>query len=223
MSASIVRASMRSKCALVQISHHRFPTRFFSSVEKQQPPQNSTAPPPFFHTDDAGVTYGRLLGIHRHALKTDIINCLEGCNLTLEDVKVEYNRSFLPLAMMLQFPTRYSYDNAIRVLVRKGRLYKLERADRSQWDIVTPYDGKTILIQGIPRNAVFEDISRILTGCEYDASSINLFLRPGEGIGSDPIKMATVRFHSRTEAMNAYITKTATFCQNHRILIEVLQ
>jgi len=47
----------------------------------------------------SGLTYGRLVGVHRHALKTDIINLLEGCNLTLDDVKMEYTRGFNPISM----------------------------------------------------------------------------------------------------------------------------
>ncbi|TKY46388.1 hypothetical protein E2542_SST28427 [Spatholobus suberectus] len=224
--SGIVRAALKSKCtasvcALVQRSHG-LPVRCFST-ETEQPPLNSTVPPSFFDTDHSGVTYGKLLGIRKHVLKTDIINFLEGCNLTLEDVKMDYNRSFFPVLTLLQFPTRDSYDNAIRVIVRKGRLYKLDRADRSQWDQVRPYDGKTILIQGIPRTASYEDVARILSGCEFDSSSINMFLRPGEGVGADPIKLVTVRFHSRTQAMNTYIAKNGTFCLNNRIWIHVIQ
>lgn len=80
---------------------------------------------------------------------------------------------------MLQFPSYGAYDNAIRMNMRKGRMYKLERVcystyicckkksfsylftlgkclifvsfhlhqiDRGQWDIVTPYDGRTVSI-----------------------------------------------------------------------------
>ncbi|RDX99708.1 hypothetical protein CR513_17207, partial [Mucuna pruriens] len=145
--SGVVRAALRSKCtssvcALVQGSHG-LPVRCFSTAA-EQPPLNSTASPSFFDTDHSGVTYGKLLGIRKHVLKTDIVNFLEGCNLTLEDVKMDYNRNFFPVSTLLQFPTRDSYDNAIRVIVRKGRLYKLDRADRSQWDRVTPYDGKTV-------------------------------------------------------------------------------
>ncbi|WVZ13806.1 hypothetical protein V8G54_011372 [Vigna mungo] len=244
----IVRAALRSNCsssvcAFVQRSFG-LPVRCFST-EAEQPPLNSTTPLPFFDVDHSGVTYGRLLGIRKHALKTDIINFLEGCNLTLEDVKFDYNRSLIPVSTLVQFPSRDSYDNAIRVIVKKGRLYKLDRADRSQWDIVKPYDGKTvthfqefleikvprimekdprnILIQGMPRTANFDDVVRALSGCEYDSNSINLFLRRGEEWAAEPIKLATVRFHSRTQAMNAFIAKNGTFCQNSRISVQVLQ
>lgn len=47
----------------------------------------------------SGVAYGRLLGINKHTLKTDIISFLEGCNLTLDDIKVDYNRNFMPMGM----------------------------------------------------------------------------------------------------------------------------
>ncbi|KAL9323670.1 hypothetical protein ACSQ67_008527 [Phaseolus vulgaris] len=180
------RAALRSKCSSSVCA--LVPVRCFST-EAAQPPLNSTTPPPFFDVDHSGVTYGKLFGIRKHVLKTDIINFFEDCNLTLEDVKLDYNRSFFPVSTLLQFPTRKSYDNAIRVVVRKGRLYRLDRADRSQWDIVKPYDGKTVRRLG----------------------------------AAEPIKLATVRFHSRTQAMNAYIAKNGTFCQNNRLSIQVLQ
>jgi hypothetical protein len=47
----------------------------------------------------SGLTYAKLSGVHKHALKTDIISFLEGCNLTLEDVKMDYTRNFYPIAM----------------------------------------------------------------------------------------------------------------------------
>ncbi|KAI8018840.1 EID1-like F-box protein 2 [Camellia lanceoleosa] len=50
------------------------------------------------------------------------------------------NRKY-PLRRMIQFPS--AYDAAIRAINRKARLYKLERADRSQWDFITPYGGKS--------------------------------------------------------------------------------
>ncbi|GAU27883.1 hypothetical protein TSUD_159770 [Trifolium subterraneum] len=131
----------------------------------------------------------------------------------MEDVKMEYTRSFNPLAI--------AYDNAIRVIGRKGRLYKLDRIDRSQWDTVIPYDGRTILIQGLPRNAQYADIEHIVSDYDHDSSSLNVFLRAGEG--NEPVKMATVLFRSRTQAMNVFIAKNGTYCLNNRISIHVLQ
>ncbi|KAE9590233.1 hypothetical protein Lal_00027814 [Lupinus albus] len=228
--SGVVRAALRYKssvCASFQRGYvipiySQNLVGFFSTEAQKPPSQDSTSPsPPSIQSDTSGLIYGKLLGIHRHILKTDVINFLDGCNLTLDDVKMDYNRSFLPLGMMLQFPSRNAYDNAIKVIVTKGRVYKLEKADRSQWDTVTPYDGKTILIKGIPRTAQFEDIERLLSGCEYDPSSINIFMRSGEGY--EPVRMATVRFPSRTQAMNAFITKNGTFCHNNRVSVQVLQ
>ena len=48
---------------------------------------------------ESGLVYGRLSGITKHTLRTDILNLLEGCNLTLQDVKVDYNRSYFPVGM----------------------------------------------------------------------------------------------------------------------------
>ncbi|KAK9290839.1 hypothetical protein L1049_009017 [Liquidambar formosana] len=144
------------------------PRRF--STEPQQP--QDSPPDPFLQTPSTGLVYGKLSGINKHTLKTDIVNLLEGCNLTLNDVKVDYNWNYMPMAMMVQFRSRSAFDNAFKLIARKGRLYKLERADRAKWDILTAYDGKTVLLQGIPRNAIPEDIERFLSGCDFDASSI---------------------------------------------------
>ncbi|CAJ2663495.1 unnamed protein product [Trifolium pratense] len=218
---SVVRATLKKTNSSVCVFQRSngFVARFFST-EAQQPPQHST--PPFLRTDNSGLTYARLTGVHKHALKTDIISFLEGCNLTLEDVKMEYTRGgFNPLAMMLQFPTYSAYDNALRVIGRKGRLYRLDRIDRSHWDTVIPYDGRTILIQGLPRNAQYADIEQIVSDYDHDSSSLNMFLRTGEG--NEPVKMATVLFRSRTQAMNVFIAKNGTYCLNNRISILVLQ
>ncbi|KAL7198896.1 hypothetical protein ACSBR2_021231 [Camellia fascicularis] len=45
---------------------------------------------------------------------------------------------------MIQFPSRYAYDAAIRAINQKACLYKLERVDWSQWDFITPYGGKSV-------------------------------------------------------------------------------
>ncbi|KAK7389428.1 hypothetical protein VNO78_24464 [Psophocarpus tetragonolobus] len=105
--SGVVRAALRSKCttsvcALVQRSHG-LSVRCFST-ETEQPPMNSSAGPPFFGIDHSGKahgpTYGRMFGIRKHVRKTDIDvwhskACTENryrCNLTLEDVKMDYNR-----------------------------------------------------------------------------------------------------------------------------------
>ncbi|KAF2311968.1 hypothetical protein GH714_027634 [Hevea brasiliensis] len=165
------------------------------------------------------MVYGKLFGITRQTLRTDVINLLEGCNLTLDDIKVNYNRDFLPVGMMIQFPSRLAFDNAFKVIAKKGRLYRLENADRSQWDFLMPHDGKTLLLEGIPRNAQLEDVERFLSGCEYDPSSIQLTVRQGL---PDPIRIARLRCSTRTEAMNAFITKNRGFCLNNQITVRVL-
>lgn len=55
----------------------------------------------FFFALLLGVVYGKLLGISRQTLKSDIINLLEGCNLTPDDLKVNYTRNYMPFAMYL--------------------------------------------------------------------------------------------------------------------------
>ncbi|CAJ2637203.1 unnamed protein product [Trifolium pratense] len=49
----------------------------------------------------------------------------------------------------------------------------------------------------------------------------SLLTRTGEG--NEPVKMATVLFRSKTQAMNVFIAKNGTYCLNNRISIHVLQ
>ncbi|POO02460.1 Ribosomal protein [Trema orientale] len=212
----LVRTAIRS-VRTVRASGHGFHARRFSTESEPQQTQDQ-AVDSFLRTSAPGSVYARLHGITRNTLKTDIVNLLEGCNLGLEDVKVDYLRNYNPAAMLVHFSSTQAYEQANRTINRKGRLYKLERVGKPQWDFVAPYDGKTVLLQGVPRNAIFLDIERFLSGCEYDASSVQFFLRAGF-----PDKMATVRFPSQTQAMNCFITRNKGFCLNNRILVRVLQ
>ncbi|KAK9127194.1 hypothetical protein Syun_016001 [Stephania yunnanensis] len=152
-------------------------------------------------------------------MKTDIIHMLEGCDLSLQDVRVEYNRYYDPVAMIVQFPSRPSFDFAVKAVVRQGRVYRLEKTDKSYWNIPS-YDGKTVLLQGLPRNALPEDVDRFLCGSECFTSTMQMFTRQGL---SNPIKMALVQFPSQIEAMNSVISKNRSFCLNNQILMRVLQ
>ncbi|ESR42198.1 hypothetical protein KPL70_017562 [Citrus sinensis] len=226
---SLLRNAIKSSVSLRTIK----PIHSLPSLLRQSPKHFSTeteAPPPpppndasidlFLQTPTKGVFYGKLLGISRQTLKSDIINLLEGCNLTPDDLKVNYTRNYMPFAMMMQFPSFSAYDNAFRLIGRKGRLYRLERAEQSEWDIVMPYNGKTVLLQNVPRIAVAEDVERFLSGCEYEASSISFMLRQSL---PDSIKWATVRFPSQTQAMDAFIRKNRGFCLNNQVSVRVLQ
>ncbi|KAK1429344.1 hypothetical protein QVD17_11552 [Tagetes erecta] len=192
--------------------------RFFST--EPAPPITQSSTKPLFEPSSTGMIYGKLIGVTKNTLKSDVLSLLEECNLSIDDLKVDYNQSYSPTGMMVQFPSRSAYDAALRVIFKKGRLYKLERADRSHWDFIKPYDGKFVLLQGIPPNATVEDIERVLVGCEYDSSSIRLFSRQG---ASGPTRMALVRFVSPTAAMSAMITKNRGFCFNNQISMHVLQ
>ncbi|GMN39047.1 hypothetical protein TIFTF001_008273 [Ficus carica] len=122
------------------------------------------------------------------------------------------------LVKMVHFSSSQTYNHANREINKKGRLYKLERVGQAQWDHLRPHDGKTVLLQGIPREAIPADVERFLSGCEYDASSIQLSFRT-----QSPDKFATVRFPSQTQAMNCFITKNKGFCMNNQVLVRVLQ
>lgn len=47
----------------------------------------------------SGLVYGRLLGITNNTLKSDVLSLLEECNLSPDDLKVDYNPSYSPLGM----------------------------------------------------------------------------------------------------------------------------
>ncbi|GAV65000.1 hypothetical protein CFOL_v3_08515 [Cephalotus follicularis] len=194
----------------------------FSTESEQPPPTQDSSVDQFIRNVDRGVVYGKFGVTSKHLLKTDVINLLElqGRNLTVDDVKINYTRNFTPVGVLMRFPSRDAFDDAFRALNKKGRLYRLEKADREQWDLITPYNGRTILLQGIPRNASADDVERFLSGCNYDASTLEMFVRPGF---PDPIRMAMARFPSQTQAMNAFIRKNRGFCLNNQILVRVLQ
>lgn len=195
------------------------PMRFSTGAADQPAGQDTSPIDSFLRTPTKGSVYGRLIFTTRHKTKSDILNLLEGCALSLDDLKVDYTRAYVPTGMMIQFPSLYAFDAAIRAINKKGRLYRLDKADRSQWDLVTPYDGKAVVLQGIPRNALLDDIERFLSGCVYDASTMQIFTRPSPY----PIRMAFVNFPSKTQAMHAFITKNRGFCLNSQILVRVLQ
>ncbi|XP_031487401.1 uncharacterized protein LOC116255653 isoform X2 [Nymphaea colorata] len=224
-------AISRDLCAREPVIRSPFVDRwkkpFSTSSEEQE-----AATEAFVSRPTKGLVYGRLNQLGKNTLKTDIIHFFDGCNLTLSDIRFDYNRSYNPLGAMLieqvilwtirvlQFPSKGPFDAAVKLLIRKGRLYRLEKADRSQWDLLTSYDGKTVLIQGVPRNASFDDVERVLSGCNFDSSSIQMFVRPGF---PDSVRMALVQFPTRLEAMNAFLTKNRSFCLNNPISMRVLQ
>ncbi|KAI3822630.1 hypothetical protein L1987_10225 [Smallanthus sonchifolius] len=195
------------------LSHRQFST-------ESAPPTSQSSTKPLFESSSSGLVYGKLFGITRNTLKSDVLSLFEECNISIDDLKVDYNPSQIPTAMMVQFPSRSAYDAALRAITRKGRLLRLELADRARWDSITPYGGKYVLLKGIPTNAILEDIERFLAGCEYDPSNIRLLSRQG---ASGPTRMAIVRFVSPTAAMSAMITKNRGFCLNNQISMHVLQ
>ncbi|KAK9920771.1 hypothetical protein M0R45_029317 [Rubus argutus] len=182
----------------------REPPRRFST-EAQQPPQDSAPDRPLSHdaavdqfvrNPSTGVVYGKLFGTTSH-----------------------YNGLYTPSGMMVQFHSRGDYENAVRV-INRNKVFRLERSDRQRWDFVADTDGKTVLIEGIPRTALQEDVERFLSGTAYESSSIKLFTRQGF---PEPLRLATVCFPSQIQAMNAYITKNKGFILNNPVVMRVLQ
>ncbi|XP_073157961.1 uncharacterized protein [Henckelia pumila] len=166
-----------------------------------------------------GLFYGRITGITKYTTKNDIISILDESDLGPDKLKVEYNRSYLPLSMMVEFSSPSAYDSALKAINQKGRLFNLRRVDRAQWDAIAPYDGKAILLEGIPSTALPDDVERFLSGCQYDSSSISM---PPRSTQRGPVKTVLVRFPSQTLAVHAYITKNRGFCLNNQILVKIL-
>ncbi|RZC76616.1 hypothetical protein C5167_000796 [Papaver somniferum] len=167
-----------------------------------------------------GSVYAKLYGIGMFSTKNDVISLLESCNLSSEDIKVQYNGLFLPVSMVLQFPSHSAYENAVRIMNRKGRYYyyKMEKVAPDHWGFDS-YDGKVVLIQGVPRNAISEDIERMLSGCDFNSSSLRFIWRQNF---SDSMKFAMVQFPSKVDAMNAVLEKNGSFCLNTQISMRVL-
>ncbi|CAI0471664.1 unnamed protein product [Linum tenue] len=201
---------------LLQSANH-FSTEAGRPLSPASAPANPSVDP---FLQNPGTAYGKLFGNTRHTLKTDIINMLEGCDLGLEDIKFNYTRSYGPVAVLLQFPSRQAYDNAFKVIAKKGRLYRLQMANRSEWDLQQPFYGKTVLVQGVPPNAQLDDIERFLSGFDFDSSSIQ-FIR--QGMPPNSIRTAVVKFASQVQAMNALISKNGAFCLNNRVVMRVIQ
>ncbi|KAK8919063.1 hypothetical protein KSP39_PZI021709 [Platanthera zijinensis] len=167
-----------------------------------------------------GAVYAKLTGLGRNTLKTDIIHLLEGSNLSTADVKFVYSNTFTPISMMLRFPSQSSYDIALRQTLRKGRLYNLEKIYSGQWDITESHDGRTVMVYGIPRSALRDDIDRFLSGCNFDPSSFRYVNRPGI---QSAVKAITFRVASTLEAINFCIRKNRSVCSNAPVTVRVLQ
>ncbi|KAK6231516.1 hypothetical protein QUC31_011211 [Theobroma cacao] len=197
------------------------PKRFSTGTDEPQPPQPDASVNQFMESASKGFVFAKLHGITKHTMKSDIMSLLEGCNLTADDIKVHYSRSFFPLGMMLRFSSPAAFSNAARTIRRFDRLYRLEKVEASDWDIVRPYNGKTVLLLGIPRNALVEDVERFLSGCDYDPSSIQMVTVPKPGTPV-PFRFTTVRFPSQIQAMNACISKNRNVCLNNQLSVRVL-
>lgn len=168
-----------------------------------------------------GLVYGKLSGIARNILKMDIVHFFEGCNLKPEDIKFAYSRVYAPLGMIIQFSSMAAYVTAQRNISIKGHSYRLIEVDSSQWsNLEFAFDGKVLLLQGVPQNALQEDVERFFSGCNIDGSNIRFFMRQGL---DQSLKFALVSFRSQREAMHALREKNRTVCLNSPITLRLLQ
>ena len=167
-----------------------------------------------FYTNISGV--GRL---GKNMLKTDIIHYLDQCELSLDDVKIDYNKGFYPMGALLKFPSVESFEKAVRQTIQ-GRMYRLERVSPDEWEHKISLNGKAVLLQGVPRNAQVDDIERFLCGTNYEAPPFENSIRAGV---PEPVRMVLVKFGSRTDATNAFIAKNKGFCLNNPVTMRVIQ
>ncbi|KAM3229316.1 hypothetical protein ACQJBY_033124 [Aegilops geniculata] len=167
-----------------------------------------------FYTNISGV--GRL---GKNMLKTDIIHYLDQCELSLDDVKIDYNKGFYPMGALLKFPSVESFEKAVRQTIQ-GRMYRLERVSPDEWEHKISLNGKAVLLQGVPRNAQVDDIERFLCGTNYEPPPFENFIRAGV---PEPVRMVLVKFGSRTDATNAFIAKNKGFCLNNPVTVRVIQ
>ncbi|KAE8702494.1 putative Tetratricopeptide repeat-like superfamily protein [Hibiscus syriacus] len=226
---NILRNAIKSRVSVLTVKPtHALPSflresprRFSTESNQRQPPSPEASVDAFIDSASKGFVYGKLFGATKYTMKSDIISLLEGCNLTPDDIKVSYNRNFFPVAMMLRFPSPSAFSNATRTIRKFDRLYRLDRANAGDWDIVTPYNGKTVVLQGLPRSVGFEDIERFLSGCDYDSSSVQSFTltRPGS---TNVFRLTTVQFPSHIQAMSACISKNRKVCLNNQVSVRVL-
>ncbi|TVU47485.1 hypothetical protein EJB05_07088 [Eragrostis curvula] len=180
----------------------------------------------FLKASDEGLAFGRFYNVFaggsnlgKDMLKTDIIHCLDKCELSLEDVKIDYNRGYYPMGALLRFHSKAAYTTAVRQ-ASQARLYRLDEISREQWDMKKSFDGKALLLQGVPRNALPDDIERFLCGTNFEPTPFESFLRPGV---PEPIRVVLVKCPTKTDAMNTFVTKNRTFCLNSPVSVRVLQ
>ncbi|XP_078160573.1 ribosomal protein S24e family protein [Carex rostrata] len=180
----------------------------------------------FLRSAPEGLVYGKINGrgqsiLGKNMLKTDLIHHLEGCDLSFHDIKFEYNRVFFLNSVLVQFPARASFDNAFKQIKLRGNLFNLAKIGRSEWDMKNSYDGKAVLMEGIPYNATLDDIERFLSGCNYDSSSFQFATRtPAD---SDPIRLVVVKFPTQLDASYAYASKNRSFCLSTPVNMRILQ
>ncbi|KAL6907666.1 hypothetical protein ACP4OV_002705 [Aristida adscensionis] len=166
----------------------------------------------FLKASREGLAYGRFYSViaggnrlGKDMLKTDIIHQLDRSGLTLDDVKIDYNRGYNPMGAgnsssknswswgtlaagyselqkfmeltlgLLRFPSKASFTTAARQTTQ-SRLYRLEEISRDEWDLKQSFNEKAVLLQGVPRNALPEDIERFLCGTNFEPPPFESFL-----------------------------------------------
>ncbi|KAK8952993.1 hypothetical protein KSP40_PGU017866 [Platanthera guangdongensis] len=86
--------------------------------------------------------------------------------------------------------------------------------------VISDRDPVFVMVYGIPRSAVRDDIDRFLSGCNFDPSSFRYVNRPGI---QSAVKAITFRVASTLEAINFCIRKNRSVCSNAPVTVRVLQ
>ncbi|CAM8959518.1 unnamed protein product [Rhodiola kirilowii] len=160
-----------------------------------------------------------LIGTIKNTLRSDVVNLLEGCDLSLEDVRTVYGQTFMPISILVKFHSPSAYEKAVK-LITKNRLYRLDRADPSQWFKAKDYGAKTLLLEGLPRMASRDEVERFLSDWDYVPYNTLMITRPGV---AEPIKTAVVPVSSPIQAMNMFLAKNRSYMGNNQVLVRVLQ
>ncbi|CAM8968758.1 unnamed protein product [Rhodiola kirilowii] len=220
---NIIRATFRQKCFPGSRLHsgpvnsllRNSPRLLSTETDGTQVPNFS----PDSLTQSPGVTYGILIGTIKNTLRSDVVNLLEGCDLSLEDVKTVYGQTFMPISILVKFHSPSAYEKAVK-FITKNRLYRLDRAEPSQWFKTRDYGAKTLLLEGLPRMASRDDVERFLSDWDYVPYNTLMITRPGV---AEPIKTAVVPVSSPIQAMNMFLAKNRSYMGNNQVLVRVLQ
>uniref|UniRef100_A0A0E0CYY4 cyanoalanine nitrilase n=1 Tax=Oryza meridionalis TaxID=40149 RepID=A0A0E0CYY4_9ORYZ len=148
--ASGIPSSSSRSAALAPFAPRLFSTEASGETAAAGAAAQGSQDEPFFKPSDEGVAYGRFYSVipggsrlPKSMLKTDIIHHLDKSELSLDDVKIDYNRGYYPVGALLRFSSVPLFNTAVRQ-TREGRQYRLEMISHEEFDLKKSYDGKAL-------------------------------------------------------------------------------